>query len=67
MAERFASWETRYAAGWDAAARTAARRRAERLERLVCRQLDIDPAEVRRLPWTGVALRRAAAAGVAAA
>lgn len=67
MTRRFASWEARYPTGWDPVTRKAARQRAGRLEALVCRRLDIEPGEVRRLPWTGAALRRAAKTGAAAA
>ena len=51
--------------GWRLA--QAVRARVGRLEADVCRAAAIAPADVRRLAWTGDALRRArAAAGVAA-
>jgi hypothetical protein len=59
MAGRFASWERRYPAGWSPDEAVAARRRAQELETGVCRAAGVDPGEVRRLPWTGAALRAA--------
>lgn len=67
MEARFASWHRRYRArtsegrelAWDAEAQRAARIRAERLEADVCRAAGIPPDEVRRLAWTGDALRSA--------
>jgi HD superfamily phosphodiesterase len=68
MAERFASWERRYppeeraarARGtWSAETLAAVRGRAEEVERRVCALADISPADVRRLRWTGPALRAA--------
>jgi hypothetical protein len=68
MAERFASWESRYppeeraarARGtWSAGTLAAVRGRAEEVERRVCALADISPADVRRLRWTGPALRAA--------
>ena len=70
MDARFASWRRRYpnvavgdrqVAGWDEAALRAVRTRAARLEADVCRAAGVEPAEVRRLAWTGAALRAAAA------
>ncbi len=70
MDARFASWRRRYpnltggdrqVAGWDDAAMQAVRARAARLEADVCRAAGIAPADVRRLAWTGDALRAAAA------
>jgi len=61
MAARFASWARRYPGGWDAATAITVRARAERLERGVCARLDIDPATVGRVRWTGPALGRAGA------
>jgi hypothetical protein len=58
--ERFATWERRHPGVWDAAARRAVRARAERLEADVCRAAGVAPSEVRRLRWSGPALRRAA-------
>ena len=66
MAERFASWERRYppeerarrARGvWSAETLTAVRRRADRLEARVCEIAGVAPADLRRLAWTGRALR----------
>lgn len=67
MDARFASWRRRYprieaaggAVGWDDADLRAVRARAERLEADVCRAAGIAPADVRRLAWTGAALRAA--------
>lgn len=74
--ERFASWRRRYPErvvdgrreGWDEATWHAVRARAGRLEADVCRAARIRPDEVRRLAWTGEALRvaRAGTAGMAA-
>ena len=70
MDARFASWRRRYPnvtngdrqlASWDDAALRAVRARAARLEADVCQAAGIAPAEVRRLAWTGDALRAAAA------
>jgi hypothetical protein len=65
MDDRFASWRRRYprldlegrAVGGDDADLRAMRARADRLEADVCRAAGIGPAEVRRLAWTGAALR----------
>jgi hypothetical protein len=57
MAVRFASWQRRYPGGWSAAEAVAVRRRADYLESDVCRAAGVAPNEVRRLRWTGVALR----------
>jgi hypothetical protein len=67
MDARFASWRRRYPAGtvdgrndgWDDPTWSRVRDRAERLERDVCRAAGIAPTEVRRLAWTGDALRLA--------
>jgi len=59
MDDRFASWDTRYPDTWTPAERAAVRRRAGRLEANVCRAAGVDPAGVRRLGWTGRALRAA--------
>jgi len=59
MASRFAGWRRRDPGGWSAEADTTARARADRLERTVCRRAGIGAAEVRRLGWTGAALRAA--------
>ena len=65
MAERFASWRRRYPDGWDPATWAAVERRARRLEGDVCRGAGVEPAEVRRLRWTGDTLRAATAARAA--
>jgi hypothetical protein len=59
MAERFASWRRRYPGGWSSAEAAAVRRRADYLESDVCRAAGVAPNEVRRLRWTGAALRAA--------
>ncbi len=59
MAERFASWQRRYPGGWSSAEAAAVRRRADELESDVCRAAGVAPSEVRRLRWTGAALRAA--------
>jgi hypothetical protein len=59
MAARFASWQRRYPGGWSAAEAVAVRRRADYLESDVCRAAGVAPNEVRRLRWTGAALRAA--------
>jgi hypothetical protein len=67
MDARFASWQRRYGErtpvgreiAWDAAVQCATRARAERLEADVCRAAGVAPGEVRRLDWTGDALRAA--------
>jgi HD superfamily phosphodiesterase len=68
MDARFASWRRRYPGttedgrtiGWDDTTWHRVRERATRLELDVCRAAGIAPADVRRLAWTGEALRRAA-------
>lgn len=67
MDARFESWRRRYGApaadGRDAArddgAWRSVRVRADRLEADVCRAADVAPWEVRRLAWTGSAIRSA--------
>ncbi len=67
MDARFASWRRRYprldvegrAVGWDEADLRAVRARAARLEADVCRAAGVSPGDVRRLAWTGPALRAA--------
>jgi hypothetical protein len=68
MADRFASWERRYPpeerarkvrGSWSLETIAAVRRRAERLERRVCELAGIEPDRVRRLEWTGRAIRQA--------
>ena len=57
MDARFASWRSRYPTGWADMDLRAVRARADRLETDVCRAAGVAPAEVRRLAWTGPALR----------
>ncbi len=59
MAARFASWGRRNPDVWDRATIERVRARAERLERDVCRAAGVAPTDVRRLAWTGPALRAA--------
>jgi hypothetical protein len=67
MDARFASWRRRYprldveghAVGWDEADLRAVRTRAQHLEADVCRAAGVSPGDVRRLAWTGPALRAA--------
>ena len=59
MADRFASWERRYPTGWSPDEAAAVRRRAAELEADVCFAAGVAPADVRRLRWTGAALRAA--------
>ena len=63
MAARFAGWNRRYPAKWDPATAERVRRRADRLEADVCRAAGVRPEDVRRLAWTGAALRAAAGSG----
>ena len=60
MADRFASWGRRYPEGWSPQQAREVRARAARLEADVCRAAHVSPDDVRRLRWTGVALRAAA-------
>jgi len=60
MAARFASWQRRYPDGWSAPEARAVLDRARRLEADVCRAAHVAPDDVRRLAWTGSALRAAA-------
>jgi HD superfamily phosphodiesterase len=62
MAARFASWQRRYPGGWSAAEARAVLERARRLEADVCRAAAVAPEDVRRLAWTGPALKAAASA-----
>jgi hypothetical protein len=57
MAARFASWQRPYPHGWSADDARAAAERARRLEADVCRAARVAPEDVRRLAWTGSALR----------
>jgi hypothetical protein len=59
MAARFASWQRRYPDGWSADEARAVVERARRLEADVCRAARVAPGDVRRLSWTGSALRAA--------
>jgi len=67
MDARFASWQRRYGTTVsgrrdgtrDQGAWRAVRARADRLESDVCRAAGVAPSEVRRLAWTGDALRAA--------
>lgn len=61
MRARFADWERRYGTdqGWTGGQRDLAWRRAQRLEADICRAAGIAPNDVRRLAWTGAALRAA--------
>jgi putative nucleotidyltransferase with HDIG domain len=61
IAARFASWERRYPGSWSVQQTEAVRRRARHLEADVCGLARVPPADVRRLAWTGLALRRARA------
>ncbi|HEY4634381.1 MAG TPA: HD domain-containing protein [Candidatus Limnocylindrales bacterium] len=66
MDERFATWERSHPGTWDAATRRTVRARAARLETEVCHAAGITPEDVRRLRWTGPALRAARLAAAAA-
>jgi hypothetical protein len=67
MDARFASWRRRYPPAasdgpdlpWNDAAFAAIGARAVRLEADVCRAAGVAPAEIRRLRWTGAAIRAA--------
>jgi hypothetical protein len=72
MAERFASWERRYPpvpragrtrGSWSAETVAAVRGRARVIEARVCELAGVAPENVRRLAWTGRALREARLAG----
>lgn len=64
MSARFADWQRRYGdeRGWGGSQRGLAWQRALRLEADVCRAAGVEPAGVRRLAWTGRAIRAARAA-----
>jgi len=77
MDARFASWRRRYppatneprgaiGAAWNDATFAAIRARAARLEADVCRAAGVAPRDVRRLAWTGTAIRTARRAGTGA-
>jgi hypothetical protein len=59
MAVRFESWARRYPGAWTPAESATARERAARLEATVCELAEVAPTDVRRLRWTGSAIRRA--------
>jgi hypothetical protein len=59
LAQRFADWNRRYPVKRRGAETDAIQARAEALEEAVCRAAGIAPEQVRRLAWTGPALRRA--------
>ena len=67
MDARFASWRRRYPDGWSAADDALARDRAEALEAAVCARAGVAPGQVRRLRWTGQAIRAARADAAEAA
>jgi len=58
--QRFASWRRRHG-GWEGEAAIEVRRRAGKLEEIVCEAAGIRPDAVRRLRWTDAALSAAAA------
>jgi HD domain-containing protein len=58
--QRFASWRRRHG-GWEGDAATEVRRRAGKLEEIVCDAAGIRPEAVGRLRWTAAALRAAEA------
>jgi hypothetical protein len=68
MADRFASWRRRYPpaerasrgrGSWSAETETAVWDRARAIEDRVCELAGVAPGDVRRLAWTGPALRAA--------
>jgi putative nucleotidyltransferase with HDIG domain len=63
---RFAGWRRRYPGGRPAADDARVRSCADVLEATVCGRAGIAPAAIRRLRWTGPALRAARHAGPAA-
>lgn len=62
MDARFASWHRRYPDTWTPAELARVRSYADRLEGRVCDAAGVLPGDVRRLAWTGPALRLAAVA-----
>ena len=58
--DRFASWRRRHS-GWDGDAAADVRKRADRLEQIVCQAAGVRPEAVGRLRWTAAALKAAAA------
>ena len=67
MEARFASWRRRYPDGWSPADDALACRRAAALEAAVCGAAGVAPADVRRLRWTGAAIRAARVMATSAA
>jgi hypothetical protein len=63
MDARFAEWARRYGRARDPGTAARARTRADHLEADVCRAAGVRPDELRRLRWTGPALRAARALG----
>jgi hypothetical protein len=59
MDARFATWRRRHPTDLDDAELRVIRSRADRLEADVCRAAGVAPRDVRRLAWTGAALRAA--------
>lgn len=67
MADRFASWESRYPPDprtdregvWSVKTLAAVRKRAGILEARVCWLAGVAPEDVRRLEWTSAAIREA--------
>jgi putative nucleotidyltransferase with HDIG domain len=55
--ERFNGWRRRHPVKWDDRAVAEVRRRADRLESIVCEAAGVRADEVRRQPWTIAALR----------
>lgn len=56
---RFAGWRRRYPDGWSATDEALAHARARALEATVCAHAAVAPGAVRRIAWTGPALRAA--------
>jgi hypothetical protein len=67
MSARFAGWRRRYPDGWSTGDDARARVGAAALERLVCALAGVAPNDVRRLRWTGSAIRTARRSAVGAA
>jgi HD domain len=59
--DRFATWRRRHPGSWEDDVEVEVRRRAGRLEEVVCEAAGIRPEAVRRLRWTAAAFRAAAA------
>jgi len=58
---RFGWWRRRHPVRWDDDAVAEVRRRANRLESVVCEGAGLRPEDVRRLAWTSAAFRAASA------